>query len=128
MTSCPFQINNGCHQFPSSFIVFVFPAILFFANSEYLAVPVDVFDQDALFCQLPIEFFLLLRQWFVPGGFERHLGVSKEFENPEKALIYFDLGASTDFQFALFENLKVVLCAARTADCKNDSGQKTDDH
>ena len=122
MTSCSFQINNGCHQFPSSFIVFVFPAILFFANSEYLTVPVDVFDQDALFCQLPIQLFLLLRQWFVLGGFERHLGVSKEFKNPEKAFIYFDLGASIDFQFTFFENLEVVFCAAPTADSKNDSG------
>lgn len=94
MTSCPFQINNGCHQFPSSFIVFVFPAILFSANSEYLAIAVDVFNQDALFCQLPIELFLLLRQRFALGDFERHLGFSEEFENSEKASIDFDLGAS----------------------------------
>jgi hypothetical protein len=40
----------------------MFPAILFFANSEYLAFPIAMFDHDARLRQLPIILFLLFSE------------------------------------------------------------------
>gem|GEM_PF-4011613 len=75
MASCSFQIDNRCHQFPSSLIIFMLASILFFANPKYLAVPVEVFNQDTLLCQLLIELFLLFGQRFVLGLLWAALGL-----------------------------------------------------
>jgi hypothetical protein len=127
MTSGAFQINDGGDQFPRSLIVFVFPAILVFANPEDLAFPIQMFNHNSLFCQLLIILFLLFRQRLFLGRFERHLCLLKQLEYPDKALIYFDLGILVDFQTTFLQNLEIVFGAARTAHRENHSRQKTDD-
>ena len=67
-------------------------AILRLANTENFTFPVDMFDDDALLCQLPVVFLLLFGQRLLFRSLVRYLGARKCLLDALKTAVSFDGG------------------------------------